>query len=102
MDPLYYRTPYTEDPDIPEIPGGARVVHLPHITTADGGQKATCHCDYDMVDPRCVRLHTPVVPATEEDEQWLIKTYGKTSEELADEAERGYDPAKFVPHQRKK
>lgn len=29
-------------------------------------------------------------PATEADEQWIRDTYGKTSDELADEAEKGY------------
>jgi hypothetical protein len=33
-------------------------------------------------------------------EEELIAKYGKTSWELADEAEQGYDPAKFKPHQR--
>lgn len=54
MTPLYYRTPYTEDPDIPEVPADSKVVHLPHIILSEGGQKATCHCDVDMIDPRCV------------------------------------------------
>jgi hypothetical protein len=33
--------------------------------------------------------------ATAEDEELLLKTYGKTSWELAREAERGYDLAKI-------
>lgn len=33
-----------------------KVVHLPTVATPDGGQRATCLCDYDMVDPRCARL----------------------------------------------
>ena len=52
--PLYYRTPWTEDPSIPDIPEGAKVVHLPTVAEADGVQRATCHCDLDMIDPRCV------------------------------------------------
>lgn len=36
---------------------------------------------------------TPLVP--EDYEEQLLRTFGKTSDELADEAERGYDPAKF-------
>jgi methyl coenzyme M reductase subunit C-like uncharacterized protein (methanogenesis marker protein 7) len=42
-----------------------------------------------------LRRHTPVLPATEADEQELVKRYGKTSSELADEAEKGYDVSKI-------
>lgn len=38
---------------------------------------------------------------TDEDDKKLLAAYGKTSwEELADEAERGYDPRKFRPYSR--
>lgn len=50
----YYRTPYTEDANIPEVPKDCKVVHLPTVKTPDGGNKATCACDFDMIDPRCV------------------------------------------------
>lgn len=52
--PLYYRTPYTDDETIPPVPEDCTVVHLPTVTTPEGGQKATCHCDFDMIDPQCV------------------------------------------------
>jgi len=39
--------------------------------------------------------------ATPEDEAELLARYGKTADELADEAEAGYDPSKFVPYSRK-
>lgn len=54
MTPRYYRTPYTEDESIPDVPVESIVVHLPTVTADDGGQKATCACDLDMIDPRCV------------------------------------------------
>jgi len=34
--------------------------------------------------------------ATGDDEAELVKRYGKTSDELADEAERGYDVSKLI------
>jgi hypothetical protein len=33
-------------------------------------------------------------------EKELLARYDKTSEELADEAEQGYDPSKFRPYHR--
>lgn len=27
--------------------------HLPTVKTPDGGEKATCHCDDEVADPRC-------------------------------------------------
>lgn len=47
----------------------------------------------------------PVLPGTPEDEEVLLKAFGKTSDKLADEAEKGYDLTKvkheFVPMPRK-
>jgi len=38
---------------------------------------------------------TPVAMATAEHEAELVRRYGKTADELADEAERGYDVSKM-------
>ena len=38
---------------------------------------------------RCTVV-TPAGPATDADEQWIQDTYGKSGDELADEAEKGY------------
>lgn len=45
---------------------------------------------------RCTVV-TPVAPATAADEQWVQDTYGKTSDELADEAEKGYPVENMRP-----
>jgi hypothetical protein len=118
--------------------------HLPTTTDPSGGERATCHCDYDLVDERCaalnpgfkrlqytvtiltddpiattqrlvaklqevwpphllgvwlseVREHAPVLPATAEDEAQVRRIFGKSSDELAAEAEEGYDVSKFQP-----
>jgi hypothetical protein len=47
------------------------------------------------------RDHTPVIAATPEDVAEAEARYGQTIEELADEAEAGYDPAKFRPYSRR-
>jgi hypothetical protein len=53
-----------------------------------------------MSDQPPDRPRTEAAMATEADEAELIEAYGMTSEQLADEAEAGYDPAKFVPYTR--
>ena len=50
--------------------------------------------------PRSTSGAENVEPEPDYEEQ-LLAAYGKTSQELADEAEAGYDPAKFVPYHRK-
>lgn len=45
----------------------------------------------EIVIPELRRRVTEATGATEADEQALIAAYGKTSDELADEAEAGYD-----------
>lgn len=33
---------------------GWRIQHLPPKILPDGGEKAICHCDVDVTDPRCI------------------------------------------------
>jgi hypothetical protein len=40
--------------------GSLKMKHLPVIIDEDGNEHATCHCDWDFTDPRCVALNESV------------------------------------------
>lgn len=90
-------------------PRTALVVHFwgKHIgnsadTIADEALKALDEAGYVVVLKTDLERALPLkaVMADETDEAWLREHYGKGSEELADEAEAGYDVSKMTPCQR--
>lgn len=70
------------------------------VSSSAGDVDAVWHDEVGKVDAVAGWLRG-VMMATEADEAETQARYGMSSEQLADEAEAGYDPNKFVPYARR-